>query len=65
MKRKEFLTTTGRLLLLGGLVATAGYLTSNKKVSAVCTVSTGCKNCGKFSNCKLPQAKEVQNEKKQ
>lgn len=45
--------------MLGGLTATSGYLILNKKVTASCSVSPTCKNCGKFVKCELPQAKEV------
>jgi hypothetical protein len=58
MNRKNFFTTAGRFLLLGGLAASAGYLVVNKKVSATCTESPTCKTCGKFAKCELPQAKE-------
>jgi len=63
MNRKEFFKAGGRLLLLGGITASAGYLFVNKKVTAACTVSAACENCGKFSKCELPQAKEVKNGK--
>jgi len=59
MKRKEFIKTTGRLLLLGGITTSAGYLVVNKKVTASCAVSPTCENCGKFQKCELPQAEEV------
>ena len=59
MNRKTFFTTAGRLLILGGITASAGYLVVNKKVSATCTESPTCKNCGKFAKCELPQAKET------
>jgi len=58
MNRKTFFTTAGRLLILGGITASAGYLVVNKKVSATCTESPTCKTCGKFAKCELPQAKE-------
>ncbi|WP_346857211.1 hypothetical protein [uncultured Draconibacterium sp.] len=58
MNRKEFFKTTGRLLILGGIAASAGYLVVNKKVSASCSVSPSCKNCGKVSNCVNPEVKE-------
>jgi hypothetical protein len=58
MNRKDFFTTAGRLLILGGITASAGYLIVNKKVSANCTESPTCSNCGKFAKCELPQAKE-------
>jgi hypothetical protein len=59
MNRKEFFTSAGRLLILGGITASAGYLVLNKKVSALCTVSPTCNSCGKFSKCDLPQANET------
>jgi hypothetical protein len=65
MTRKDFFKAGGRLLLLGGITASAGYLVVNKRVSARCSVSPTCENCGKFSKCVLPQAKEVKNGKKQ
>jgi len=63
MNRKEFFNTTGRLLILGGITASAGYLVLNKKVTAACSVSPTCNSCGKFSKCDLPQAKEVKDGK--
>ncbi|WP_319229172.1 hypothetical protein [Draconibacterium orientale] len=62
MKRKEFIRTTGRLLLLGGITASAGYLVVNKKVSAACSVSPTCKNCGKVSACVNPEVKQERGE---
>jgi hypothetical protein len=61
MDRKNFFTTAGRLILLGGMAASAGYLVLNKKVSAACTESPTCKTCGKFAKCELPLAKETKN----
>jgi hypothetical protein len=58
MNRKDFFNTAGRLLILGGITASAGYLIVNKKVAADCTESPTCKNCGKFAKCELPQAKK-------
>ncbi|KJF45449.1 hypothetical protein [Draconibacterium sediminis] len=62
MKRKEFIRTTGQLLLLGGITASAGNLFVNKKVSAACSVSPTCKNCGKVSACINPEIKEERGE---
>jgi hypothetical protein len=59
MDRKEFFTTAGRLLILGGIAASAGYLVVNNKVSANCSVSPTCNSCGKFTKCELPQAIET------
>jgi hypothetical protein len=57
MNRKEFFKTGGRLLLLGGITASAGYLLVNKKVTAACSVSPTCKNCGIYSDCVNPEVK--------
>ncbi|HRX11904.1 MAG TPA: hypothetical protein P5210_09665 [Draconibacterium sp.] len=59
MNRKEFFKTAGRLLILGGITASAGYLVLNNKVTASCSVSPTCNSCGEFSKCELPQAKKV------
>jgi len=61
MNRKDFFTTAGRLLILGGITASAGYLVVNNKVTASCSISPTCNNCGNFSKCELPQAKEIKN----
>jgi len=58
MNRKDFFNTAGRLLILGGITASAGYLVVNKKVSANCIESPTCSTCGKFAKCELPKAKE-------
>jgi hypothetical protein len=63
MNRKNFFNTAGRLLILGGITAFAGYLVLNNKVTANCSVSQSCKSCGKFSKCELQQAKEVKDGK--
>ncbi|MBT3382683.1 MAG: hypothetical protein HN778_06515 [Prolixibacteraceae bacterium] len=64
MNRKEFFKTSMRLLILGGITTSAGYLILNKKVTANCSVSPTCENCDKFSKCGLPQAEEVKNGEK-
>lgn len=58
MNRKDFFNTAGRLLILGGITASVGYLVVKNKVTAACTESPTCSNCGKFAKCELPQAKE-------
>jgi len=63
MDRKEFFKTSGRLLILGGIVISAGYLVVNNKVSASCSVSPTCKNCGKVSACENPEIKEARDGK--
>ncbi len=59
MNRKKFFNIAGRLFLLGGISASAGYLVLNNKVSATCTESPACKACGKIAKCELPQAKKA------
>ena len=50
-------------MLLGGIAVASGSLVMNNKVTASCSVSPTCGNCGKFSKCELPQAKEVKDGK--
>ena len=57
MNRKDFFKTGGRLLLLGGISASTTYLFVNKKVTAACSVSPSCKNCGIYSECVNPEVK--------
>jgi hypothetical protein len=63
MNRKEFFKTSGRLLILGGIATSAGYLLVNKKVSASCSISPTCKNCGKVEACENPEVKETRDGK--
>ncbi len=63
MNRKDFFKTAGRLFILGGISASAGYLVLNKKVTATCSVSPTCKTCGKVSNCENPAVKVSRSEK--
>ena len=57
MNRKEFFKTGGRILLLGGLTTSAGYLVVNKKVSASCVISPACNNCAIYTDCISPEVK--------
>ncbi len=57
MNRKDFFKTGGRILMLGGLTASVGYLVVNKKVSASCTISPTCYSCGIYTNCVNPAVK--------
>ncbi|WP_167615242.1 hypothetical protein [Maribellus sediminis] len=63
MDRKKFIQTGGRLLLLGGIVAASGYLVMKNRVTASCSVSPTCGNCGKYSKCELPQAEDFKSRK--
>jgi hypothetical protein len=58
MNRKDFFIQGIRLTILSviGLLSTF-LIVENKVVSPDnCSVSTLCKNCGKYSQCDLPQA---------
>ena len=59
MNRKEFFKTGGRILILGAMAATTGYLVVNEKVDTTCSVSPACRKCGQFVKCELPQAVET------
>jgi hypothetical protein len=59
MNRKEFFKTGGRIVILGAMAATTGYLVVNEKVDTTCSVSPACQKCGKFAKCELPQAVET------
>ncbi|MEE4284977.1 MAG: hypothetical protein V2I31_02475 [Mariniphaga sp.] len=59
MNRKEFFKTGGRILILGAMAATTGYLVVSEKVDTTCSVSPACQKCGKFAKCELPQAVET------
>ncbi|MEZ5105293.1 MAG: hypothetical protein R2757_12415 [Draconibacterium sp.] len=58
MNRKEFFIAGGRLLLLGGITASAGYLIVNNKVSTDCSESPACNSCGIAANCTNPEVKK-------
>ncbi|MBW6534694.1 MAG: hypothetical protein K0B11_06770 [Mariniphaga sp.] len=59
MNRKEFFKTGGRILILGAMAATTGYLVVNQQVDTTCSVSPACQKCGQFAKCDLPQAMET------
>jgi hypothetical protein len=62
MNRKEFFNTAGRILILGGIATSAGYLVVNNKVTASCSVSPTCKSCSKITNCENPEIKKERGE---
>ena len=64
MNRKEFFKTTGRMLLLGGMTASAGYLVVNRQVTARCPESLICRDCVKYRRCNEPKAQEERNGRK-
>ena len=58
MNRQEFFREGGRWAILSGIGLLSAFLTYNQKVVIPenCTVTSLCKNCGKFTQCELPQA---------
>jgi hypothetical protein len=58
MNRRNFIETTGRGILLGGLAIVSGVLVSRRQVSrdTQCSAYFQCKNCGRLSRCQLPEA---------
>lgn len=64
MNRKDFILTGGRIIILGGIAASAGYLIVKKKIDTTCSVSSACEKCSRLSDCDLPQTKEVRDEDK-
>jgi len=58
MNRRNFIEKTGRGLLLGGLAIMSGVLVARRQVSrdTKCSANFQCRNCGKLSDCQLPEA---------
>jgi hypothetical protein len=65
MNRRDFFRQGGRWVILSGIGLMTAFLAANHKIvnAEECTVSTVCKNCGKFGRCELPQAKKQLNGK--
>lgn len=64
MNRNEFIRTGGRILILGGMAISAGYLMLNDKIDISCAETDGCGRCDWFTKCTLPDAMEVKDGKK-
>ena len=65
MNRKDFFKQGMRLAILSGIGLLSTILIVEKREVSPenCSISTLCKNCGKYSQCDLPQAnKEKKNE---
>ena len=58
MNRRNFIDQAGRGILLGGLAVVSGVLIARRQVSrdTRCSANFQCRNCGKLSNCQLPEA---------
>ena len=59
MNRRDFLTTTGRYLLFGGLIAVSAMSLKNNNVNSEkenCKMSVLCKDCKHLPGCDLPEA---------
>lgn len=57
--RREFLKTSVRTILLGGLVLGSGYLIFREKPenNEACNFGFACKNCKRLPACNLPEAR--------
>jgi positive regulator of sigma E activity len=64
MNRKDFIKTTGRFFILGGMAAATGYLVVNQQVESSCPVSSACQKCGQFSECELQEARKLKDKPK-
>ncbi len=67
MNRKEFFMKSGRWVILSGIVGLSVFLARNDKVaiSRNCSGPSLCRNCGKYSQCELPQANNQRNGRKE
>jgi len=66
MDRRNFIQDFTRYSLLGGLLASIGFLVSQRTIKATedCSASEVCKMCGKFNSCqKVMDIKTKENEK--
>ncbi len=64
MDRRKFMLDTGRLSLLGGIVATTGYLISNRTTDDLpsCSFTPVCDRCRSYKSCaKVPDNKRPGN----
>ncbi|MCG8697440.1 MAG: hypothetical protein MI922_05250 [Bacteroidales bacterium] len=56
MKRKEFIQTSMRLLIAGGIAALGTYSIIKRSNSEDCMENRFCERCSKYDGCTLPQA---------
>jgi len=63
MNRKDFFKHGGRWVILSGIGILSTFLALNQKIVTPgnCSVAPQCKNCGKLSQCILPQANKEKN----
>jgi hypothetical protein len=57
--RREFIKTSARTVLLGGLVLGSGYLIFREKPgnTDACNFDFACKSCKRLTSCNLPETK--------
>ena len=58
--RRDFFKISGRLAILSGVGLMSAFLAYNQKIETPdkCSIAPQCKNCGKLSQCLLPQAEK-------
>ncbi len=59
MKRRKFLSSISRWVLMGGLLGINGLLFYNRQVSSesTCSLNLACKHCNRIDSCDEPQRK--------
>jgi len=63
MERREFIHRWGRLALLGGMVATAGYFAVSGRITATasCTDPGKCGACNIYASCRDSKRQKLNN----
>jgi len=63
MERRDFIRRWGRIVLLGGIAGTAGYLAFSGRVSgdAVCAAPGRCGSCSQYTSCKDSKRQNPEN----
>lgn len=56
MDRRNFIKKISRNLVLGGVLATSGYLLLKPETGEECNFDFICKDCRQLKNCSLPEA---------
>ncbi len=57
MNRKAFISTAGRITILGVMALFTGFLAARKQLTLESCPESICRNCNKKEDCNLPEAK--------
>jgi len=63
INRREFLRSILRYSILGGLLSLGGFAIK-KPSKEDCDKPVFCQDCPSYTNCELPKAKEIKDERK-